>query len=47
MGLFAAYSNERVYVAFGSQKIVLRASDTIDARARSRAISACRSRTSR
>ena len=29
--LFAAYSNERVYVAFGSQKIVLRASDTIDA----------------
>ena len=29
--LFAAYSNERVYVAFGSQKIVLRATDTIDA----------------
>ena len=29
--LFAAYSNERVYIAFGSQKITLRASDTLDA----------------
>ena len=29
--LFAAYSNERVYIAFGSQKISLRASDTLDA----------------
>ena len=29
--LFAAYSNERVYIAFGSQKIILRASDTLDA----------------
>ena len=28
--LFAAYSNERVYVVFGRQKIVLRASETID-----------------
>ena len=45
--LFAAYSNERVYVAFGSQKIVLRASDTIDAARTVAATSACRSRTSR
>ena len=29
--LFAAYSNERGYIAFGSQKITLRASDTLDA----------------
>lgn len=31
VNLFAAYSNERVYIAFGSQKITLRASDTLDA----------------
>ncbi len=45
--LFAAYSNERVYIAFGSQKITCARVTRSTRRARWRAISACRSRTSR